>query len=85
MQQSFPSVIGNVRGLGLMVAMEITDKEGNPDGKMTAYIKEKALENQVLLLTCGRDHNVVRFIAPLTVSKEEIDLACDVIEEILKS
>lgn len=85
MQQSFPSVIGNVRGLRLMVAMEITDKEGNPDGKMTAYIKEKALENQVLLLTCGSDHNVVRFIAPLTVSKEEIDLACDVIEEILKS
>ncbi len=84
LQDKYPSVIGDVRGLGLMIAMEITDENGNPDSKMTSYIKEKALEKDLLLLTCGSDHNVVRFIAPLTVKEEEITYACDVIEDILK-
>ena len=84
LQDKYPSVIGDIRGLGLMIAMEITDENGNPDSKMTSYIKEKALEKDLLLLTCGSDHNVVRFIAPLTVKEEEITYACDVIEDILK-
>lgn len=54
---------------------------------MTAAIKAGALEKDLLLLTCGSDHNVVRFIAPLIVGKEEIDKAMDIIagvfEEIL--
>lgn len=84
MQTRFPEVIGDVRGLGLMIAMELTDKDGNPNSEMAAFIKEKALQKNLLLLTCGSDHNVVRFIAPLTVSREEIDFACGVIESIIE-
>lgn len=83
LQERHPDHIGNVRGVGLMVAMELVDKDGNPDAAYTAMIKEKALEKNVLLLTCGSDHNVVRFIAPLTVSKEEIDLAISVIDSVM--
>ena len=37
-----------------------------------------------MLLTCGADHNVVRFIPPLIVKKEEIDFAVAVVDEILQ-
>ena len=67
--------------------MELCDEAGKPDAKLTAAIKAGALEKDLLLLTCGSDHNVVRFIAPLIVGKEEIDKAMDIIagvfEEIL--
>lgn len=75
-------MIGDVRGVGLMDAMEIVDAQGKPDAKACVAIKAKALERDVLLLTCGSDHNVARFIAPLTVSKE-IDTCVRVLDEVL--
>lgn len=87
LQAKYPARIKEVRGVGLMVAMELCDEAGKPDAKLTAAIKAGALEKDLLLLTCGSDHNVVRFIAPLIVEKEEIDKAMDIIagvfEEIL--
>lgn len=87
LQAKYPARIKEVRGVGLMVAMELCDEAGKPDAKLTAAIKAGALEKDLLLLTCGSDHNVVRFIAPLIVGKEEIDKAMGIIagvfEEIL--
>lgn len=83
LQKKYPARIGNVRGVGLMVAMEIVDDTGNPDAEYTAYLKEKALEQDVLLLNCGSDHNVIRFISPLTVTEKEIDIAVTVLDKIL--
>lgn len=87
LQAKYPARIKEVRGVGLMVAMELCDEAGKPDAKLTAAIKAGSLEKDLLLLTCGSDHNVVRFIAPLIVGKEEIDKAMDIIagvfEEIL--
>lgn len=83
LKDKYPNVIGDVRGVGLMIAMEIVDEDGKPDAKVTAEIKEKALDRDVLLLTCGSDHNVVRFIAPLIITEKEIDIVIDVIDDIL--
>lgn len=83
LKDKYPNVIGDVRGVGLMIAMEIVDEDGKPDAKMTAEIKEKALDRDVLLLICGSDHNVVRFIAPLIITEKEIDIVIDVIDDIL--
>lgn len=82
LQAEYPDRISDVRGVGLMIAMEIVTPEGEPDAAYTAQIKEKALEKDLLLLTCGSDHNVIRFIAPLIVTEKEIDQAMDVIESI---
>lgn len=76
--------IGDVRGVGLMDAIEIVDAEGRPDAAACAAIREKALESNVLLLTCGSGHNVVRFIAPLTVRKEEIDECIKVLDQVME-
>ncbi|BBF41525.1 acetylornithine aminotransferase [Lachnospiraceae bacterium KM106-2] len=78
------TVIGDVRGVGLMIGMEIVSEDGEPDAALTALIKKQALEKDVLLLTCGSSHNVVRFIAPLIVTQKEIDIAVTAIDAILK-
>lgn len=83
LQEKYPTVIGDVRGTGLMIGIEIVKADGTPDAELTAKIKAEALEKDVLLLTCGSSHNVVRFIAPLTVTETEIDIAVDTIDEIL--
>lgn len=73
LQKKYP-LITDVRGLGLMIGMQLSDP-----AKVKA-IRTKALAKGVLLLDCGK-HNVIRFIAPLNVSKEEIDFCLKVLDE----
>lgn len=74
--------ISDVRGVGLMLAIELTDENSNPSGELAAKVKTEALKKGLLLLTCGTYKNVVRFIAPTTVSKEEIDIAIKVLTDV---
>ncbi|MFT8390979.1 MAG: aspartate aminotransferase family protein [Sporolactobacillus sp.] len=62
-----------VRGLGLMIGVEFVDGDGKPDGELVAAIRANALERGLILLNCGVDHNVIRFIPPLIVTKAIID------------
>lgn len=82
LQKKYP-LIGDVRGVGLMDAIEIVTPDGKPDAATCSKIKERALEKNLLLLTCGSGHNVVRFIAPLNVTKTEIDMAVAVLDEVI--
>ena len=83
LQETYKEVIGEVRGIGLMLAMEIVHPDKTPDETLTAQIKAKALEKGLLLLTCGSNHNGVRFIAPTIVTEKEIDEAMGILEEVL--
>lgn len=78
-QAKYP-VVGDLRGLGLMIGMELVKADGTPDRDLTAKVIAHALEHNLFLLSCGCDKNVVRFIAPLTVSSEEIDIALSVLD-----
>lgn len=84
LQMQFPGVIGDVRGLGLMLAIELVHPDKSPDAELTARVKERCLEKGMILLTCGSNHNVVRFIAPTIVTKNEIDKAMDILHEVFK-
>lgn len=72
--------IGDIRGIGLMIGAEFCREDNKPDGKAVSFIREYAVNNNLILLACGTDHNVLRFMAPLTVSKSEIDTAISIIE-----
>ncbi len=76
--------MGDVRGKGLMVAVEMvkdrTTKE--PDPKTRDAIVQNAFQQGLLLLGCG--HNSIRFSPALTVSPDEIDLCLTIFEEALK-
>ena len=64
--------IGDVRGRGLMVAIEIVDENGNPDPELRDMIIANAFEERLLLLGCGESS--IRFCPSLTVNASEIEL-----------
>ncbi|MDI2027973.1 aspartate aminotransferase family protein [Saccharopolyspora sp. TS4A08] len=70
-------VIGDVRGLGLMLGNEFTTPEGAPDAATAARAHAQAAEAGLLLLTCGPHGNVVRMIPPLVVTGEQVDAALE--------
>jgi 4-aminobutyrate aminotransferase/(S)-3-amino-2-methylpropionate transaminase len=84
-QSRFPEV-GDVRGLGAMVAIELVhDRESkNPAPELVAAICEEALRNGLLLLSAGIYSNVVRVLVPLTIADGELDEALDVWERALE-
>ncbi|MEA9984859.1 4-aminobutyrate--2-oxoglutarate transaminase [Subtercola sp. RTI3] len=61
--------VGDVRGRGAMVAIELVDPETNePDAALTSRVAQAAHADGVILLTCGTYGNVIRFLPPLTIS-----------------
>ncbi len=66
-------VIGDVRGLGLMVGCEFTDPNGDPDPGRAQRAQQAAAARGLLLLTCGAVGNVVRMIPPLIVTDAQVD------------
>jgi 4-aminobutyrate aminotransferase len=75
------AIVGDVRGRGLMIGVEIVkDKENKtPDAEMRDRIVEMAFERGVLFLGAGP--NSIRISPPLVVSREEADVAIDILEE----
>ncbi|MDO9132380.1 4-aminobutyrate--2-oxoglutarate transaminase [Hydrogenophaga sp.] len=63
----YPKRLGDVRGLGAMVACEFIDAKGAPDADTTKKVQAAALKRGLLLLTCGVYGNVIRFLFPLTI------------------
>lgn len=84
LQEKYP-VIGDVRGLGLMVATEFTAADGQPDAKTAKAMRVKCLEDGLMLLTCGSYGNVIRWIPPLTVNQAQMDKALEIFEEAIRA
>lgn len=74
----FPS-IGEVRGLGPMLALEL--RERNPE--LAKRVIAEAFDRGLLLLSCGQDGNVLRLLPPLTLSDEELERGLAILEEAL--
>jgi 4-aminobutyrate aminotransferase/(S)-3-amino-2-methylpropionate transaminase len=81
---SFPS-IGDVRGLGAMVGLELVAGAGSrtPDKALTARWLAGALRRGLILLSAGTYGNVVRVLAPLTAEDAVLDEGLDVMEAAL--
>jgi 4-aminobutyrate aminotransferase len=79
MQAEFP-IIGDVRGRGLMIGVEFT-REGHPDKDAAKAVQKAALEQRMLLLTCGSYENTIRLIPPLVIGAGEADAALRVLAE----
>ncbi len=66
-------VIGDVRGLGLMVATEFVTPDGAPNSAAVSAVIERCFAERTLLLTCGTYDQAIRIIPPLVVTEEHID------------
>lgn len=68
------SMIQDIRGLGSMVAVELEYAE------QAKAIQEYAMSQGLLLLTCGKSANVIRFLYPLTIPAEQFQKALDILK-----
>ncbi len=85
-QERFP-VIGDVRGLGPMIAIELVKdrktKEPHPDAAKA--LSKYAYEHGVVTLTAGTHANCLRFLPPLVITDEQLAEALGVVEDGLKT
>ncbi len=75
--------IADVRGLGSMVALELNDANGKPDAEAVKKVQARAIEQGLILLSCGVYGNVLRFLYPLTIPDAQFDRALAILSEAL--
>ena len=76
-------IIGDVRGLGALVAIELFE-DGDitkPSPEKTAALQTCARDKGLIILTCGTNANVIRFLPPLTIEREILDEGLDILAE----
>jgi len=83
-QLDYP-VIGDVRGLGLMIGVEFKTPERKPDKNTTKAVVKACFDRKLLLLTCGTYDNVIRWIPPLIVNEQEVNTAVGIFSDALQS
>jgi 4-aminobutyrate aminotransferase-like enzyme len=72
-------IVGEVRGLGAMLALELTE----PDGDASKAVTTAARERGLVLLSCGIYGNVIRLLPPLSATDEELERGLAILEEAL--
>jgi 4-aminobutyrate aminotransferase/4-aminobutyrate aminotransferase/(S)-3-amino-2-methylpropionate transaminase len=79
--------IGEVRGLGAMVAIELVKdaKTKQPDADLTAAVLANAEARGLILLSCGTAANVVRLLAPLTIPEAVLAEGLDILAAALRA
>ncbi len=84
-QKKYP-VVGDVRGLGGMIGIEfVKDSETKePDAALTADIIQTCAKNGLLVEGAGTYNNVIRFLAPLVITEEQLEAGLDIFEAAVK-
>jgi 4-aminobutyrate aminotransferase/(S)-3-amino-2-methylpropionate transaminase len=82
MQKEYP-VIGDVRGIGAMAAMELVEdpQTKKPAGDFAKAFRAKLYQNGVVNVGAGTYHNVVRILVPLTIEDDTLARGLDIVEE----
>lgn len=85
--QSRFETIGDVRGLGPMLAIELVrDRETkNPAAEEASALVKYCIDHGVVILVCGTFNNVIRFLPPLVITDQELNKGLSVIEEAFAS
>lgn len=84
-QPSLPCV-AEVRGVGLMIGVEIVDTDGAPSAVLTNFLANKAMEYGLIVRTSRYGHgNVLKIRPPLILSMDEAHLICDRFEALLRA
>ena len=84
--QSKLTCIGDVRGLGAMVAMELVrNRDAHaPDADLAKALVQRSAANGLILLSCGVYGNVIRFLMPLTAADIIVNEGMDILERSLQ-
>jgi 4-aminobutyrate aminotransferase / (S)-3-amino-2-methylpropionate transaminase / 5-aminovalerate transaminase len=85
LQQRFPAAIGEVRGVGPMLAIELVGANGEADAALTQRVIDEARAGGLLVIKCGVRRNVIRFLAPLVTTLAQVDEALAILRSALES
>jgi 4-aminobutyrate aminotransferase len=81
LQKKHP-VIGDVRGVGLMIGAEFVDpKTGKPATALVGELEQMAFRQGLLLLSCGQ--SVIRFAPPLVITSHEVKVGLEILDQCL--
>jgi len=72
-------IVGEVRGLGAMLALELRERSGDAAKAVTTAARERGL----VLLSCGLYGNVIRLLPPLSATDEELERGLAILDEAL--
>ncbi len=80
-------VIGDVRGLGGMVGLELVEDQETkkPAAKLTADLIQECAKNGLIIENAGTYGNVIRFLAPLVITDEQLECGLDIMEKALET
>ena len=84
LQAGYP-MIGDIRGLGLMIGVEFRDANNYPDKSTAKAVQKACFDERLLLLTCGPWDNTIRWIPPLIVTEEQIESGLRIFERSLQN
>jgi len=80
-------IIGDIRGIGCAIGIEFvkdrTTKE--PDAESTKTILKYCHEHGLILLPCGANKNIIRFMFPLVIKEEELQTGLSILENAVKT
>jgi len=80
LQEKYP-VIGDIRGLGYMIGIELIHEDKKPAPELASQLLKLCLEDGLVLINCGTWGNVIRFIPPLIATREELDKGLSILEK----
>ena len=82
LKADFPELVGDVRGLGAMVAMELISAgdSSRPNPELTREVTLKAGEMGLVLLSCGVRSNVIRILVPLTIKSKHLEEGLEILD-----
>ncbi len=92
LQRDFPQ-LGDIRGRGLMLGVELVDPAGKPDAlghppvhaRLAPQLQRECLKRGLILELGGRQGGVVRFLPPLIITKAEIDRVAEIFGRALQA
>ena len=76
--------VGDIRGLGMMIAVEFNEKDGSPSHDTAEAVATKCFEHKLIVLTCGSHGHCIRLIPPLNVSDEDAKKGLDILTNAIK-
>lgn len=77
-------IIGDVRGKGLMIGVEIVKSKKTKEPLYVPQIQGLAWRKGLMMITAGMFGNVFRVAPPIVISKEQLDIGIDIFEEAIK-
>jgi 4-aminobutyrate aminotransferase-like enzyme len=77
------SCIGNVRGVGALMGVELVKQDGEPYGSLAAAVMRQGLQDGLILVGGGQNGNVLSFAPPFAISDLEIEFLAAKLEDYL--